>query len=135
MHLSNKRISLGLLIFAIGILLISFGLIINYMPRKIPNINPNDNQNLLGQDRLEKQNELIKTIKNYLSSIPNLNVYLTENNIRKISLMELKNKFNIDMNELENEANGCDLEKTMIDFSKGYDDYIILLVCDFLTLK
>ena len=90
MHkVSNKKLSLALLIFAIGILLISFGLIIHYIPRKIVDINPDDNPNLLGQDRLEKQNELIKTIKSYLSNISNLNDYLNKNNIKKISLMEL----------------------------------------------
>ena len=79
MHVSKRKLSLGLLLLASGILLISVALVIKYIPRKIIESNPNDNQNLLGQDRLDKQNELVKTIKGYLADIPNLKNYLQKN--------------------------------------------------------
>ena len=53
-----------------------------------------------------------------------------KNEIKNLSLKELKEKFNVNTSDFENTNYGCSIENTSINFNGSYEDQVILLACD-----
>ena len=142
MFKKNKKKIIFISLFILGIVLIIIGVIINHSMKKNPIIeNPNeekepdDDENLLGMERLESQKRVTALIEGYIKQIPNLEEYLQEHDKTSLTLKEVKEDLGIDTTEIEKLEYGCNLDGTMIDFQNGINDYKILIACDIFLLK
>ena len=93
------------------------------------NISDSD-EKITGFERVEAEEKSLDVTKKMLNAIPNLKTYAKENNIKTISFLELKEKFNLNTTEFEKMEYNCNLKKTTLNFLDDYSDYYIIFNCD-----
>ena len=84
---------------------------------------------ILGEERLEKEKEVYNIIDKYIENYKVKN-YIETNNLKSLTLKDLKEKLNMNITEFENLEYKCDSESTIIDFSHGVNNYSISLYCE-----
>lgn len=119
-----KKIIFGFLILITGIITLIFS--ITYNPKK--SNNQNINQKLTGRELVYAQEETIEIIKKYLNQITILE-YAKQNKLSSISILTLKEKFNLDISEFNNLTYNCNNQTTTINFNLDYTNYYINLDC------
>ena len=132
----KKKLKLIIIVIIAIILIVTTALIIYFKVQKRDKEidNTPNNEELLGDERLEKQQEVYAIIAKYIDN-QKVKDYINNNNITIISLKDIKEKIGIDTIEFENSIYKCSLEYTYIDFTKGIDEYTISLSCDAFLLS
>lgn len=119
---------ISLLLFISGIVLIcSFAL----KKEPINDVPPSNEQDLiLGQDRLDGQTKVTNILQNYVNSVDDFLIYARNNNLKEISLEEFSQKFKVDTQEFDNLDYKCNKETTMILISESFDNYFFTFDCE-----
>ena len=133
---NNKKILLmiiALLLFISGIVLIcSFA----FKKEPINDVPPSNEQDLLlGQDRLDGQTKVTSILQNYIDSVDNFLIYAKDNNLKEISLEEFSQKFKVDTQEFDDLDYKCNKETTMILIDDSFDNYFFAFDCEKFYLK
>lgn len=119
---------IALLLFISGVILIcSFA----FKKERIDDIPPSNEQDLLlGQDRLDGQTKVTSILQNYINGVDNFLIYAKNNNIKEISLEEFSQKFKVDTQEFDNLDYKCKKETTMILIDESFNNYFFTFDCE-----
>ena len=127
----SKKI-IGIILTILILIVLIFFLIANLYNKK-NNFKDHDNSSnekssLLGEERLEGQNETVESIKNYIKDIDIIN-YAKNNKLSIITIQEIQEKFKLDNKEFEELPYNCNSSGTFLLFNEEYTNYSIVLDC------
>ncbi len=132
----KRKIKSDIILMTIVIVAIVLVVIVGKTKKELTNnASPNEIKQLLGEERVEAKEEVLKVIEKYISNIDLIKNYLEEQNERKITIKELKEKVGMNISEFEKLKYGCMPEYTQIDFSEDFDKHTISLTCQSFLLK
>ena len=130
--LPKTKLILIIVVFILGIIFIILGFTLNSSNKNSNSTKPN--QELLGEERLDMEEEIINIIEKYLNNEA-IKTYLEKKGNKRISMEEIKEELKIDISEFEQSKYGCNNAFTIIDFNDDYSDHTISLTCDILLKK
>ena len=133
MNKKNKYFSLESCLIICLIILMPI-LIFSLTSPKKEEIQEDTISSIKGLDKMNAQTSLTSIIKKYLEETPKLKEYVEKNAVENITLKSMKEDFNVDTTDFENQKYGCSLEDTSINFNGSYDNQVILLACDVFLL-
>ena len=81
-------------------------------------------------NRVEQENHVSEVVDDIMKNKDKVVEYLKSNNLKKITIYDLKDKLNINISKFSKLSYNCKSETSYIEFNDDYSDYTTVLDCE-----